>query len=434
MFAVDGVGLLFAAAGLAALAAALLPQLLGRAPVSMPMIFLALGVLAFAAVDRLPTPDPVAQGAVVTHLTEVCVVISLMGAGLALDRRIGWRTWMTTWRLLAITMTLCVVAVSLLAHAYLGLGLAAALLVGAVLAPTDPVLASEVQVAAPAEDPEAPRDDEARFALTSEAGLNDGLAFPFTYAAIAVSGVGMITWGAVGHWLAVDLLWRLTIGVLAGAGTGWLLRKLFFKTPVRPLRLAEHAEGFVALAATFLAYGLAEMAEGYGFVAVFICACTIRAGERAHGYHRVLHQYVEQAERLITVAILVLLGGAIARGLLSALQPRDVWLVLAFLLIIRPLAGWVGLLGGRTGRRERAVIAFFGVRGVGSLFYIAYALQHGSFGDPERLWAIVGLTVAASVVLHGITATPAMALLDRRRRRAAVEQQGTEAKASETAV
>ncbi len=434
MFSVDGVGLLFAAAGLAALAAALLPQLLGRAPVSMPMIFLALGVLAFATVDRLPTPDPVGHGAVVTHLTEVCVVISLMGAGLALDRRIGWRTWMTTWRLLGITMTLCVVAVSVLAHSYLGLGLAAALLVGAVLAPTDPVLASEVQVAAPAEDPDAPRDDEARFALTSEAGLNDGLAFPFTYAAIAVSGVGMITWGVVGHWLAVDLLWRLTIGVLAGAGTGWLLRKLFFKTPVRPLRLAEHAEGFVALAATFLAYGLAEMAEGYGFVAVFICACTIRAGERAHGYHRVLHQYVEQAERLLTVAILVLLGGAIARGLLSALQPRDVWLVLAFLLIIRPVTGWLGLLGGTTGRRERGVIAFFGVRGIGSLFYIAYALQHGSFAEPERLWAIVGLTVAGSVVLHGITATPAMALLDRRRRRAAVEQQGSEAKASETAV
>jgi len=432
--ALDGPGLLFAALGLAAFAAALLPRLLGKVPISMPMVFLGLGVGVFMLIPDLPTPDPIRHGVVTTHLTEVCVVISLMGAGLALDRRVGWRRWKTTWRLLAITMVLSIIAVTVLASQLLGLGLAAALLLAAVLAPTDPVLASEVQVAEPAEDPDQPAEDEARFALTSEAGLNDGLAFPFTYAAIAVSTAGAVTWAGVGQWFALDVVWRLGIGVVVGFGVGWLLRKMFFNAPVKHLRLADHAEGFVGLAATFLTYGAAETVEGYGFVAVFVCACTIRAGERTHGYHGVLHSWVEQVERLLTVLILVLLGGAIARGLLGSLHPVDVVLVAVFLLVIRPVAGWIGLARGTTGPRERAVIAFFGVRGIGSLFYVAYALEHGDFAEPERLWAIVALTVAASVVLHGVTATPAMSFLDRRREQASLHQRGTTDNAPETAV
>ena len=399
----------------------------------MPMVFLGLGIVVFALAPDLPTPDPLAHPVVTTHLTEVCVLISLMGAGLALDRRVGWKRWRSTWRLIGLTMVASIAVVALIAGTWLGLGLATAILLAAVLAPTDPVLASEVQVAEPAEEADAPAEDEARFALTSEAGLNDGLAFPFTYAAVALAGAGL-GWASFGHWVGVDLVWRLAAGVAVGVGAGWLLRKLFFNAPLQPLRLADHAEGFVALAATFLTYGLAELVHGYGFVAVFVCACTIRAAERSHGYHRVLHSYIEQLERLLTVLILVLLGGAIARGLLSALQPRDIVLVVVLLLVIRPGLGWLGMLGSGTGPRERAVIAFFGVRGIGSLFYVSWALDHGDFEQPERLWAMVALTVAASVLLHGVTATPAMALLDRERRRAAVRRHGDESLAPETAV
>ena len=263
--------------------------------------------------------------------------------------------------------------------------------------------------------------------------MNDGMAFPFTYAAVALSTVGL-SWAGFGHWVAVDVLLRLAVGLGVGVGAGYLLGKLFFNAPLQPFRLADHAEGFVALAVTFLTYGLAEIAHGYGFVAVFACACAIRAAERSHGYHRVLHSYVEQLERLLTVLILVLLGGALARGLLDALQLRDALVVLAFLLVVRPLTGWLGLARGRTGPRERAVIAFFGVRGIGSLFYIGWALQEGDFGDPQRLWSIVAFTVGASVVLHGMTATPVMALLDHRRRQAALRRHGDEALATETAV
>ncbi|MDF9750440.1 hypothetical protein M2428_001891 [Arthrobacter sp. ES3-54] len=185
----DPVGMIFAALGVTALAASVLPRLLGRIPVSMPMVFLAAGFVAFALIGGLPDPDPMAHGGLVLHLTEVCVIISLMGAGLALNRPVGWRRWATTWRLLGITMPLTIIAVAFLGWAMLGLGVAAAVLLAAALAPTDPVLATEVQVGEPADSDNA-EDDEARFALTSEAGLNDGLAFPFTYAAIAISVAG----------------------------------------------------------------------------------------------------------------------------------------------------------------------------------------------------------------------------------------------------
>jgi NhaP-type Na+/H+ or K+/H+ antiporter len=418
--------LMFVAAGLAVFAAAVLPRLLSRAPVSMPMVFLAAGALTFTLLGSLPDPDPIAHQEFTTHLTEVCVIISLMGAGLALDRPLGWRRWATTWRMLGVVMPLCILGLTLLGLWVLGLGVAAAVLLGAALSPTDPVLASEVQVGEPADsDDDTEREDEIRFGLTSEAGLNDGLAFPFVYLAIAVSLVGTSPAAWFPHWFAVDLLWRVGVGVLMGVGTGKLLAAVFFSPRFGRNRLAEHSEGFVALAATFLAYGATEMVEGYGFVAVFVCAVTIRAAERTHGYHRVLHSYVEQFERLMTVVILVLLGGAISRGLLAEAGWAEVLVALIFLVLLRPLAGWIGLAGSRTGPRERAAIAFFGIRGIGSLYYLAYALGEGDFGDrTDNLWAIVGLVVAGSIVLHGATTGPAMSLLDRLRRREAARRFG----------
>jgi len=428
----DGAGAIFAAIGIATLAAALLPRLLGKAPLSMPMVFLAAGIVAFAVIPDLPNPSPIEHNEIALHLTEVCVLLSLMGAGLALNRPVSWRGWSSTWRLLAIAMPISMIAVGFLGWAGLGLGVASAFLLAAALAPTDPVLATEVQVTEPVvqtdrdEDDDLPspetQDDEARFAITSEAGLNDGLAFPFTYAAIAISLVGIAPAGWLGQWFLVDVLWRGAVGLIIGLLVGWALGKLFFSRRAESLGIVERAEGFVALAATFLAYGVTELAEGYGFIAVFVCACTIRAMERQHGYHGILHKFIEQVERLLTVVVLVLLGGAIARGLFADIGWAEVGLALAFLLIIRPIAGFIGLSPGKTGFRERAVISFFGVRGVGSLFYVAYALQHGDFPEGERLWAIVGLVVVASIVIHGIAATPVMAVLDRLRVRKAKQE------------
>ncbi|WP_439658456.1 cation:proton antiporter [Lentzea sp. HUAS TT2] len=417
----DAGPLLYTGAGLATLAAALLPRLLDRAPISMPMLFLGAGALTFSVVEPLPAPDPVEHSGLLLHLTEICVIISLMGAGLALNRVVSLRGWASTWRLLAITMPLSMLGVGLLGWGVLGLGVAASVLLAAALAPTDPVLAGEVQVAEPAENPESD-EDEARFALTSEAGLNDGLAFPFTYAAIAISLAGVAPSGWLGHWLALDVFWRLLAGLAVGLLVGWALGKLFFSAPSKKFRLAEHAEGFVALAATFLAYGLTELIGGYGFVAVFVGACAIRAGERRDGYHQVLHRYVEQAERMLTVVIVFLLGGAAATGLLTGTTWAEILVAAAILVVVRPLAGWIGLLGGRSGPRERAVISFFGVRGVGSLFYLVYALQAGRFPEQDALWRVVALVVIGSILVHGLSASPIMWLLDRKRRQKAEDQ------------
>lgn len=404
----------YACLGAGALLAAILPRLLARRPVSVPMIFLAVGVAVYLLPFHLPVPDPVQDRALVEHVTEICVVASLMGAGLALNRPFGLRSWSTTWRLLGLAMPLTVAATAFTAWWFLDWPPAVALLLAGVLAPTDPVLASEVRVGEPTE---AEYDeDETRFALTSEAGLNDGLAFPFVLAAIALAAAAGDGWstGWIGHWAWNDVAVRIVMGVVIGLVVGRLLGKLFFRTDSDALRLSEHREGFVALGATFLSYGLTELLHGYGFLAVFVTACVVRRAEHAHGYQKVLHEFIEQVERLLMAVVLFLLGAFIATGGLAALTWRGAVTGLLLLLVIRPFAGWLSQLGGEAGPKERAVTAAFGIRGIGSLFYLAYALGEGDFGGFGReLWAVVAFTVLVSVVLHGTTATPVIARLDR---------------------
>ncbi|MER7895714.1 cation:proton antiporter [Streptomyces sp. NPDC096046] len=406
----------FAWLGVGALLAAVLPRVLSGRPLSVPLVFLLCGIGVYLLPLPLPVIDPVRDRVVAEHVTEVVVIISLMGAGLALNRPVGWHRWGATWRLLGVTMPLTFLITALVAWWLLDWPPAAALLLGAVLAPTDPVLAAEVRVGEPTDDEHD--EDEVRFALTSEAGLNDGLAFPLTYAAVGLATVAGSGWSAewIGPWAAQDLAYKCAVGVLGGLLMGRLLGWLFFRTPSRVLRLSQHREGFVALGATFLAYGVTERAGGYGFLAVFVTACAIRSAERSHGYHNVLHDFMEQVERLLTATVLFLLGGFIALGGLSALTWWGAITGCAVLLVIRPLSGWAGLLGSSLGSRERRVVAAYGVRGIGSLYYLAYALGHQGFALPEReLWAVVTFTVLASVVLHGVTAGPVIARLDRLR-------------------
>ena len=200
-------GAVYAALGLATLLAAILPRVLRHVPISLPMVFLAAGALVFALIPGLPDPDPRTSSVFTVRVTELCVIVSLMGAGLALNRPIGWRRWATTWRLLAITMPLSMLGAGLLAWGLLGLGVAATVLLAAAVAPTDPVLATEVQVAEPVEEPDRV-DDEVRFALTSEAGLNDGLAFPIVFLAMMISVAGVAPGGWLGSWLVMDVVWR----------------------------------------------------------------------------------------------------------------------------------------------------------------------------------------------------------------------------------
>ncbi|HEU5158147.1 MAG TPA: cation:proton antiporter [Streptosporangiaceae bacterium] len=406
--------LVFVIAGAGALLTAALPSLIDRLPISLPMLFLLGGVVLYLPPLDLPAPDPVAHRLQVEHLTELCVITSLMGAGLALNRPFGRRAWSSTGRLLIVVLPVTTLLVAGTAYGLLGWPASAALLVGAALAPTDPVLASDVRVGEPTDAEHD--DDEVRFGLTSEAGLNDGLAFPVVYAAIAMAAGGAGWPGNwLGEWLTIDVLYKGVTGLVAGLLAGWLLGRLFFAEQPS-LRLAERNEGFAAIAATLLAYGVAEAAGGYGFISVFVTACAIRAAERSHGYHGVLHGFIEQIERLLTAWLLLLVGGYVATGGLGALTWQGATVGLSLLLVWRPLIGWLALQGSPAGPRERRAIAFFGVRGIASLFYLAYALGQADFGvDPRSLWAVVTFTVLASVCLHGLTSTPVLSWLDRLR-------------------
>ena len=397
----------------------MLPRLVRDQWVTTPLVVLLGGLALFALPLPLPRLEPLESPDWTEYLTEVGVIVSLMGAGLKLDRHIGWRSWTSTWRLLAITMPVTIAATALLGWWMLGLAPAAAMLLGAALAPTDPVLAADVQVGPPGaalEDTENPHDaeDEVRFALTSEAGLNDALAFPFTGAAVAMATAGAAPAAWLGDWLVFDVAYKLAVGLAAGLAIGWLLGRLVFSSEGE-VQLAKRGEGFVALAGTFVAYGLTELVGGYGFLAVFVAAVTLRRSEHGHEYHETLHEFAEQTERMLMIGLLLLLGGAIAGGVLAPLTVPGAALILIVLLVIRPVSAWFALSSDCVTPPERATIAFFGIRGIGSLYYMAYALNHATFAEAEQLWAVVAATVGVSVVLHGLAVTPAMRRLDRMR-------------------
>lgn len=411
---INGDGL-YLVAGLALLVGAVLPRLLRRYAISAPIAFLGAGLLLGLFVDRSHL-SPIAEPKLTEHLAELTILVALMGVGLAIDRPIGWHRWKVTWRLLLVAMPACIAAVAG-AGWLLGLAPATALLLGAVLSPTDPVLASDVQVQGPTtgEGAEPEEDDEVRFALTSEAGLNDGLAFPFVYAAVFAA-----TKGAVGNWalewLAWDLIGKAVIGVAVGVIAGRLLGRMAFSAPSPSFRLADSREPVLALAMTLGVYGLAEVLHGYGFIAVFVAALSLRAAERDHDFHEELHGFVEQLEHILTWGILLLLGVAITGGLLKPLTLAGAAIGVLLVVVIRPLTAWVSLHGTPMRRSERWVTAAFGVRGVGSIYYLAYA--GSDFGtDLPWLWATVGFTVVLSVVVHGVAATPLMRMLETHRDR-----------------
>jgi sodium/hydrogen antiporter len=395
------------------------PKGLKQLPLSLAMICVGLGFGLFALDVIGFDPDPRTFDTLTERLTELVVIISLMGAGLKLDRPVSLKGWGPTWRLLAFAMPLTIAATAWLGVIGLGFSLAMALLLGAAMAPTDPVLASDVQTG----PPKSGEDNEVRFNLTAEAGLNDALAFPFVNLAILVSMTGAAAWAGqgLGEWLAVDVAWKMIAGGVMGWAVGKAMGWLIFRAHERGI--SRHADGLVAIGATFIAYAATELVHGYGFLAVFVCALTIRASERDDDFHEEMHDFAEQIERLLMMLLLVLFGGALANGLLDALTWTDVGIGLAILFIVRPVAGYLSLIGSPLPRRDKVLLAYLGIRGLGSIYYLAYGINHGQFGDSERLWAITGFIILTSILVHGVTSTPLMTLIERLGRRSSVEPQ-----------
>ena len=176
--------------------------------------------------------------------------------------------------------------------------------------------------------------------------------------------------------------------------------------------VAASGPGVLALAGVFLAYGIVELAEGYGFIAAFVAGLMCRRVESKHRFHRKLHDFASSVEHAITAILLVLLG-----SVMPTLWPHLDWSLtligFGLILVFRPAAGMLGLIGTRLDLRARAVTAFYGVRGIGSLYYLGYASTHVEFIDEGQLWAVVAFTIFASTIIHGLTAVATVTALER---------------------
>ena len=424
---------------------ALAGSLVGRLPISTSMLYLAvgfgLGPVGLGVLDA----DPFAHSEVIERIAEIALLISLFVTGLKLSVPLSDRRWVVPLRLAFVSMTLTVALIALTGVLALGLSLGAAVLLGAILAPTDPVLASDVQVEDPTDS------DRLRFGLSGEAGLNDGTAFPFVMLGLGLLGLHDLGTGGW-RWVLVDVLWAIGGGVVIGAVLGWLVGKLVIYLRVHH-REAIGLDELLALGLIALAYGLAVLAHTYGFLAVIAAGLALRRIETqpddkavlrgalhhasANAGHEMLKAeeavatdpqhataymtqtllgFNEQLERIGEVVVVLAIGAMLSYLLLS---PAALLFVPALLFIIRPVCVWLGLLGSRSSNLQRGLIAWFGIRGVGSVYYLMYAINHGLSGPvAQQLVTITLVVVSASILVHGISVTPLMRRYTRAKRNA----------------
>lgn len=334
--------------------------------------------------------------------SEAIVIISLMGAGLKIGSIYSFKAWKRPFLLIAVTMPLTMLAVYFFGIYFLTLSLPASLLLAAILTPTDPVLASEVQL----DDPEREDKlkDKLRFSLTAEAGLNDGMAFPFTYLAVMVAQAGSFAAFNFSNWFWDKLLFKIAIGVVVGIIIGRLIG--FLLTRLKEWKDIKTYDGFLALSLTFAVYGLAELLHGYGFMAVFFTGIGLRYAENVSGtYKKKMHDFNHEIERLLMVVWIILFGGTVMNGILALTDWKGILFSALFVLVVRPVAGLLGLIGIKDSFKNKLAISFLGIRGVGSVFYLAWAfLQTDAFENKLELYSITAYIILFSIVLHGLTA------------------------------
>ncbi|WP_247711345.1 cation:proton antiporter [Qipengyuania gelatinilytica] len=416
--------LMFVIFGLGLMLAVPLEKWLARFWLSLPIVYVAAGYALYSLPFDLPHINPTFDGfdaLALEYITEFIVIASLMAAGIAIDRPVSWKNWRQIWPLLVIAMPLTIAAVAFLGWWALGLPVASALLLGAAMAPTDPVLARSVQVGPPGEN----ERHDVRFSLTVEAGLNDGLAFPFTY--LAIAAVGMTSLGAwTLEWVALDLVWRIAAGVAVGWAVGragaWYVFEREADAAVKDIEEDSEtqpkystSEGLIVLGTLLLGYGLAELVEGYGFLAVFVGAVTARQRENRSRYHKLSHHFIDQIEQIVLVAVLFGFGAMLASGVLDALTWPAALVGIALVFVIRPVAGLMSEALSDLPTIGKLAVAFLGVRGMGSIYYLAYGQNHAAFEGLDVLWATASFTILLSIVCHGIIAGPFIAYVEKRR-------------------
>lgn len=421
---------------------------LTRLLLSTSMLYLAVGYGLGPAGWAILSPDPLVYTLTLERVAEVAVLISLFSIGLKLTIPLKDKRWRLPICLALVSMSITVLLTAVVGVTVLGLSLGAAVLLGAILAPTDPVLASRVQVQG------ADDRDRLRFSLTGEGGLNDGAAFPFVMLGLGLLGLhdmGPLGW----RWLVIDVLWAIIGGLAIGAITGTAIGKLV--TFLRHRYKAEVGlDEFLALGLIALAYAFAVLSHTYGFLAVFAAALALQRMERrdnsvsaspdgqaglsaglssglpaglsadlaadlaAGPSSRWVHEgsgtgFIEQMERIAEMVVVLLVGAMLWY---SHLHAKAIWLVLLLFLVARPLSVWFGVLGARVSNDQRLLISWFGIRGIGSIYYLMYAVNHGVPDSmAEELISLTLTVVTVSIVAHGISVTPLMKLYANRKAR-----------------
>lgn len=399
-------GLLFVALTIAAGVGALSHQ--NERAFSASVVYLVLGVVAGLALPLLGADriDPVGDAKLVERIAELALVVAVFTTGLKVERRIRWGRWRSVVLLIVVVMPATIALVALYGTQVMGMSLGAAVLLGAILAPTDPVLAGDVGIG----PPDGRSSDEPKFAISAEAGLNDGLASPFVLLGIFLAteaGTGWLT-----EWVLADVLYSVGVAVVMGGLGGYGLAALVLRLRGRGLLLHE-LDGFVAVAVPLLLYAATEALGAYGLVAGFVGGVAFRRFEFDHSYNRRLHDGAEVIEKFFELAVILLLGSMFTTAGLG--EPGlSGWLLIPLLLVvIRPLTVAAAFLRSkRMPVRGRAFVGWFGVRGVAALFYLAYVVEEDALPASEQsavVWTVLAC-IAVSVVVHGITSTPLQGL------------------------
>jgi len=394
--------------GIVTLLAATVPNLLNNKNITAPIIYLLIGIVIYIFTNNYSSIAVLNNVDIIKKISEFVVIIALTNAGLKIKRPFKWKTWKYSFWLLAVTMPLTIIATAWLSWWFIGLAPAAAILFGSLIAPTDPVLAADLQTTKPSE-----KDiSKTRLALTSEAGINDGLAFPFTYFAIFLATKGMDYHNWISEWILTDILYKIVVGVAIGLFSGWILYKLIFSMTNKNQQ-AKISRGILSLTLTLLPYAITEMCGGYGFIAVFIAACSFSNSDKDIHHMDNLHDFTEEIERIFVAFLFVIMGIYMASNRESLWDWHLIFIALAIILVIRPISGWIALARTDLSRFEKFVLSFYGIRGIGSIFYLMYALGKADFGDNGKLTELTAVTIILSVFIHGISAATIQKKLDK---------------------
>ncbi|MDB9512366.1 sodium:proton antiporter [Kamptonema animale CS-326] len=378
---------------------------IARLPLSYALIYLVVGIGLGPYGVKLIELRPDAQ--FIERLTEFVVIVSLFSCGLKMNRPLKMWAWNSTVRLIGFLMPISIFAVAFIGHFFLNLDWGPAILLGAILAPTDPVLASEVQLAH-LED-----RDELRFGLTSEGGLNDALAFPFVYFGIyCLKDSNWENWFK--EWVIIDVIWAISAGIIMGIlvakTVSWFDKKLQHFRPVDQLM-----EDFIALSTILLTYSLTEIVNGYGFLAVFVAGMVVQKSYCNPEKPISQLHFIERIEKLAEIGTILILGSILRLKPMLAFAGESLLVAGLLIVAIRPIGAWISTIGTSFHPASRWLFGWFGIRGVGSLYYLTYAFGEGLKGElGEEIAWITYTTVAISVIIHGISSTPLMSWYEHR--------------------